>query len=76
MESMQVPWCPGLRLKMEIETEDLSRISWFMGTIAGVEAADPARWPQLPWSSLPRRSSSSVIRGGYFSNFIGDLGRV
>jgi len=30
---------------MAFKTEDLSRISWFMGTIAGVEAANPARWP-------------------------------
>ena len=54
-ESMQAPWCPGLRFKMAFETEDLSRISWFMGTIAGVEPADPARWPQSPWRLLQVR---------------------
>ena len=43
---------PGLRFKMAFKTEDLSRISWFMGTIAGVEAANPARWPQSPWRFL------------------------
>ena len=43
---------PGLRFKMAFKTEDLSRISWFMGTIAGVEAANPARWPQSPWRLL------------------------
>ena len=43
-ESMQVPWFPGLQLKMAFETEDSSRvkISLFMGTIADVEATDPA----------------------------------
>ncbi|TKW05493.2 hypothetical protein SEVIR_7G179200v4 [Setaria viridis] len=50
--SMQVPWCPGMRFKMAFETEDSSRISWFMGTIAGVKAADPTRWPQSPWRLL------------------------
>jgi hypothetical protein len=41
-----VPW-PAV--KMAFEMEDLSRISWFMCTIAGVEAADATRWPQSPW---------------------------
>jgi hypothetical protein len=53
--SMQVPWCPGMRFKMAFETEDSSRISWFMGTIAGVKAADPTRWPQSPWRLLQVR---------------------
>jgi hypothetical protein len=54
-ESMRAPWCPGLRFKMAFETEDLSRISWFMGAIAGVEPADPERWPQSPWRLLQVR---------------------
>ena len=54
-ESMQAPWCRGLRFKMAFETEDLSRINWFMGTVAGVEPADPARWPQSPWRLLQVR---------------------
>ena len=54
-ESMRAPWCPGLRFKMAFEAEDLSRISWFMGTIARVEPADPERWPQSPWRLLQVR---------------------
>ncbi|CAN6276314.1 unnamed protein product [Urochloa humidicola] len=50
--SMQVPWCPGMRFKMAFETEDSSRISWFMGTVAGVKLADSHRWPQSPWRLL------------------------
>ncbi|KAF0890929.1 hypothetical protein E2562_005056 [Oryza meyeriana var. granulata] len=50
--AMAVQWCPGMRFKMAFETEDSSRISWFMGTIAGVQAADPIRWPQSPWRLL------------------------
>jgi hypothetical protein len=53
--AMQVQWCPGMRFKMAFETEDSSRISWFMGTVAGVQVADPARWPQSPWRLLQVR---------------------
>ncbi|CAB4320591.1 unnamed protein product [Prunus armeniaca] len=34
---MRVQWCSGMRFKMAFETEDSSRISWFMGTIAFVQ---------------------------------------
>uniref|UniRef100_J3LZM4 Auxin response factor n=1 Tax=Oryza brachyantha TaxID=4533 RepID=J3LZM4_ORYBR len=50
--ALSVQWCPGMRFKMAFETEDSSRISWFMGTIAGVQAADPIRWPKSPWRLL------------------------
>ncbi|KAL5213796.1 hypothetical protein ABZP36_002948 [Zizania latifolia] len=50
--AMQVPWRPSMRFKMSFETEDSSRISWFMGTITGVQAADPIRWPQSAWRLL------------------------
>uniref|UniRef100_A0ACD5USH8 Uncharacterized protein n=1 Tax=Avena sativa TaxID=4498 RepID=A0ACD5USH8_AVESA len=50
--AMQVQWCPGMRFKMAFETEDSSRISWFLGTVAGLHAADPTRWPLSPWRLL------------------------
>uniref|UniRef100_A0ACD5Z2E2 Uncharacterized protein n=1 Tax=Avena sativa TaxID=4498 RepID=A0ACD5Z2E2_AVESA len=50
--AMRIQWCPGMRFKMAFETEDSSRISWFMGTVAGVQVADPMRWPQSPWRLL------------------------
>ncbi|KAG8060200.1 hypothetical protein GUJ93_ZPchr0002g23566 [Zizania palustris] len=50
--AMRVQWCPGMRFKMAFETEDSSRISWFMGTVAGVQVADPIHWPQSPWRLL------------------------
>uniref|UniRef100_A0A0D9VIK6 Auxin response factor n=1 Tax=Leersia perrieri TaxID=77586 RepID=A0A0D9VIK6_9ORYZ len=50
--ALRVQWCPGMRFKMAFETEDSSRISWFMGTVAGVQVADPIRWPQSPWRLL------------------------
>ncbi|KAL8136408.1 hypothetical protein V2J09_002409 [Rumex salicifolius] len=50
--SMEVNWCPGMRFKMAFETEDSSRISWFMGTISGARVADPVHWPNSPWRLL------------------------
>ncbi|KAK7285055.1 hypothetical protein RJT34_19813 [Clitoria ternatea] len=49
--ALQIRWCSGMRFKMPFETEDSSRISWFMGTISSVQVADP-RWPDSPWRLL------------------------
>jgi hypothetical protein len=54
--AMRIHWCPGMRFKMAFETEDSSRISWFMGTISSVQVADPLRWPNSPWRLLQVRS--------------------
>ncbi|KAI4339245.1 hypothetical protein MLD38_024208 [Melastoma candidum] len=50
--AMQIQWSQGMRFKMPFETEDASRISWFMGTISNVQVADPIRWPNSPWRLL------------------------
>jgi hypothetical protein len=50
--AIQIQWCPGMRFKMAFETEDSSRISWFMGTISSVQVAEPIRWPNSPWRLL------------------------
>ncbi|KAK8683593.1 hypothetical protein V6N13_039649 [Hibiscus sabdariffa] len=50
--AMRVPWGSGMRFKMPFETEDSSRISWFMGTVSSVQVADPIRWPNSPWRLL------------------------
>ncbi|CAM8967152.1 unnamed protein product [Rhodiola kirilowii] len=50
--AMRIQWCPGMRFKMPFETEDSSRISWFMGTVSSVQVADPVRWPNSPWRLL------------------------
>ncbi|KAK6142221.1 hypothetical protein DH2020_022569 [Rehmannia glutinosa] len=50
--AMRVQWSSRMRFKMPFETEDSSRISWFMGTIASVQVADPLRWPNSPWRLL------------------------
>ncbi|MCD7470048.1 auxin response factor [Datura stramonium] len=50
--AMSIQWCLGMRFKMAFETEDSSRISWFMGSISSVQVADPVRWPHSPWRLL------------------------
>ncbi|KAJ0657302.1 putative transcription factor ARF family [Helianthus debilis subsp. tardiflorus] len=50
--SLSRQWCAGTRFKMAFETEDSSRISWFMGTVSSVEVADPFHWPNSPWRLL------------------------
>uniref|UniRef100_A0A1D1XFL3 Auxin response factor n=1 Tax=Anthurium amnicola TaxID=1678845 RepID=A0A1D1XFL3_9ARAE len=50
--ALRINWCSGMRFKMAFETEDSSRISWFMGTISSVQYADPIRWPDSPWRLL------------------------
>lgn len=50
--AMRIQWCSGMRFKMAFETEDSSRISWFMGTISAVNVADLVRWPGSPWRLL------------------------
>lgn len=50
--ALQIRWCSGMRFKMPFETEDSSRISWFMGTISSVQVAEPMRWPDSPWRLL------------------------
>ncbi|KAL2227750.1 auxin response factor 18-like [Sesamum indicum] len=51
-DAMRVHWCAGMRFKMAFETEDSSRISWFMGTISSVQVDDPIHWPNSPWRLL------------------------
>nr|GMC72943.1 auxin response factor 16-like [Ipomoea batatas] len=50
--AMRIQWCSGMRFKMPFETEDSSRISWFMGTISSVQVDDPIHWPNSPWRLL------------------------
>ncbi|KAK6156363.1 hypothetical protein DH2020_010611 [Rehmannia glutinosa] len=50
--AMRVQWCSGMRFKMAFETEDSSRISWFMGTITSIHVDDPIHWPNSPWRLL------------------------
>lgn len=59
--AMNIHWCSGMRFKMAFETEDSSRISWFMGTVASVQVADPLRWPNSPWRLLQVLYTFAII---------------
>ncbi|KAF0904532.1 hypothetical protein E2562_035429 [Oryza meyeriana var. granulata] len=37
--AMRTQWFAGMRFKMAFETEDSSRISWFMGTVSAVQVS-------------------------------------
>ncbi|KAH6760381.1 auxin response factor 16 [Perilla frutescens var. hirtella] len=51
--AMRVQWCSGMRFKMAFETEDSSRISWFMGTISSLQVDHSnIHWPNSPWRLL------------------------
>ncbi|XP_051119814.1 auxin response factor 18-like [Andrographis paniculata] len=50
--AMGVRWSSGMRFKMAFETEDSSRISWFMGTVSSAFADDPILYPNSPWRFL------------------------
>ncbi|XP_027104978.2 auxin response factor 18 [Coffea arabica] len=50
--AIRIQWCSGMRFKMPFETEDSSRISWFMGTVSSVQVDDPIHWPNSPWRLL------------------------
>ncbi|KAF9594812.1 hypothetical protein IFM89_034795 [Coptis chinensis] len=52
VDATRIQWTSGMRFKMAFETEDSSRISWFMGTVSSVQVADPIRWPGSPWRLL------------------------
>ncbi|KAI9106842.1 hypothetical protein K1719_022370 [Acacia pycnantha] len=52
-EALKVRWTPGMRVKMAMETEDSSRITWFHGTVYSVSAPLGLRhWPDSPWRML------------------------
>ncbi|XP_061339546.1 auxin response factor 17-like [Gastrolobium bilobum] len=46
-EAMKTLWCPGMRVKMSMETEDCSRMTWFQGTVSSVSAPDNGPWRML-----------------------------
>lgn len=62
---MQIRWCSGLRFKMAFETEDSSRISWFVGIVSSVQVADPLVWPNSPWRCLQVTSLSIKLDAFY-----------
>ncbi|KAJ0759458.1 putative auxin response factor domain-containing protein [Helianthus annuus] len=50
--AMQIQWFLKTRLKMALETEDSSQISWFMCTISLDDVKGQFRCPNSPWRLL------------------------
>ncbi|GMP47155.1 hypothetical protein CsSME_00015045 [Camellia sinensis var. sinensis] len=51
-ESLSVFWTAGVRVKMGMETEDSSRMTWFQGTVSSVTVPDNGPWRGSPWRML------------------------
>ncbi|XWS23823.1 hypothetical protein CRYUN_Cryun28dG0048400 [Craigia yunnanensis] len=45
-------WAGGTRVKMAVETEDSSRMTWFQGTVVSAAVADSGPWSGSPWRML------------------------
>ncbi|KAK9270941.1 hypothetical protein L1049_026529 [Liquidambar formosana] len=51
-ESLNVFWTAGMRVKMAMETEDSSRMTWFQGTVSSAAIPDNGPWRGSPWRML------------------------
>ncbi|XP_006302016.2 auxin response factor 17 [Capsella rubella] len=49
--SMSMFWTPGTRVKMAMETEDSSRITWFQGIVSSTYQ-ETGPWRGSPWKQL------------------------
>ncbi|GAB2271968.1 hypothetical protein Dimus_006798 [Dionaea muscipula] len=47
-----VRWSVGMRVKMAMETEDSSRMTWFQGTVSALLTPDSGLWRGSPWRAL------------------------
>ncbi|CAI0447767.1 unnamed protein product [Linum tenue] len=45
-------WSAGTRVKMAVESEDLSRATWFQGTVASAVVPGCGPWQGSPWRML------------------------
>ncbi|OAY84004.1 Auxin response factor 8 [Ananas comosus] len=50
--SLMVNWSAGIRVRMPVETEDSSRMTWFQGTVEEIMAKDMGPGTQSPWRML------------------------
>ncbi|XP_027332667.1 auxin response factor 17-like isoform X2 [Abrus precatorius] len=46
-EAMKIMWVGGMRVKMGMETEDSSRMTWFQGTVSSASASENGPWRML-----------------------------
>jgi len=46
-ESMKCAWVGGMRVKISMETEDSSRMTWYQGTVSSACASENGPWRML-----------------------------
>lgn len=63
-DALKVGWTAGMKVRMQLETEDSSKTSWCTGTIAAVSVADPVAWPNSRWKML--QVGPSISPRSYF----------
>ncbi|XP_022766367.1 auxin response factor 17-like isoform X1 [Durio zibethinus] len=49
---LNIFWAGGTRVKMAVETEDSSRMTWFQGTVMSAAVPDSGPWIGSPWRML------------------------
>ncbi|KAL0365838.1 UNVERIFIED_CONTAM: Auxin response factor 17 [Sesamum radiatum] len=51
-DALRICWRQGMRVRMGVETDDSSRMTWFQGTIASTMSAGTGPWYGSPWRML------------------------
>ncbi|KAM0971679.1 hypothetical protein FF1_019587 [Malus domestica] len=51
-KALKVFWTAGMRVKLAMETEDSSRMTWFQGTLSMASVPDNGPWQGSPWRML------------------------
>ncbi|XWS21569.1 hypothetical protein CRYUN_Cryun30bG0065500 [Craigia yunnanensis] len=49
---LNIFWTGGIRVKMAVETEDSSRMTWFQGTVMSAAVPNSGPWIGSPWRML------------------------
>ncbi|PKU75398.1 auxin response factor 17 isoform X1 [Dendrobium catenatum] len=62
--AMVVPWGPGMRIKMAVESGDSSRTTWLQGTISCAAVPERGRWARSLWRMLEIKwDEQDVLQG-------------
>ncbi|XP_073118656.1 auxin response factor 17 [Henckelia pumila] len=51
-DALRVCWSPGMQVKMAVETEDSSRMTWYQGAITAAASPEAGPWRGSPWRML------------------------
>ncbi|KAM1225137.1 hypothetical protein ACFX2G_044890 [Malus domestica] len=51
-KALKVFWTAGMRVKLAMETEDSSRMTWFQGTLSTASVPENGPWQGSPWRML------------------------